>query len=122
MNILIADDDPVLRTVLEEMMRDFCPREALTVCSSGDEAIHKLQSVAQFDVVLSDYHMGKGRATGVDVLAEIEKRGLSVRFVLMTGEATKVLSYHPDIKQRCTLLSKPFETDDMLQALGIEGI
>jgi two-component system, response regulator, stage 0 sporulation protein F len=110
-SVLIADDEPLLREITAEAMRDagFITTEA----SDGGEAISKLQR-CQPDLVLLDINMPK--ANGWAVLEHIHKMAIRPRVVLMTGFREVVPPGHlTSYVHAC--LTKPFSGRHLLQTV-----
>lgn len=83
--ILIADDHPIVRKGLKEIIKDTPGMKVTDEASSGQEVLEKV-SRADFDVVLLDISM-PGRS-GLDVLKDIKKQRPKL--------AILVLSIHPE--------------------------
>jgi CheY-like chemotaxis protein len=110
-SVLIADDEPLLREITADAIRDagFITTEA----SDGEEAISKLQR-CQPDLVLLDINMPK--ANGWVVLEHIHKMAIRPRVVLMTGFREVVPPGHlASYVHAC--LTKPFSARQLLQTL-----
>jgi response regulator RpfG family c-di-GMP phosphodiesterase len=85
MKVLIAEDEPDLRDIIRLVVESEFDVE-VTEVSSGEEAIDLLsQKEAQFDIILSDYHMPKG--TGGDVFNFLEAKRLKTPFVLVSASS-----------------------------------
>ena len=113
--ILVADDEPNLRTTISDVLRKF--HAEVTVASSGAEAITILDAQPEgcnFDLVLSDIKMPD--KTGYDVFAAARRRCLLVPVILMTG-----FGYDPNHsivrasqEGLQAVLFKPFKVDQLL--------
>ena len=78
--ILVADDEPNLRTTISEILRKY--RANVTVVCNGQEAINEIER-NEYDLVVSDIKMPD--KTGYDVFAAARKRGAGTPVILMTG-------------------------------------
>ena len=81
MNILIADDHPMIRTAIEVLLRD----TGLTIggsATTGEEALRALDEVKP-DLLLLDLQMPEG--SGMDVLRTVRSSGRRLRVVLLTA-------------------------------------
>jgi DNA-binding NtrC family response regulator len=78
--ILCVDDEPSVGVVLEAALTRL--GHAPVLAASVDEA---LKAVARqpFDLIVSDYRMPD--ATGLDLLAQLEKHGHQIPVIIMTG-------------------------------------
>lgn len=111
--ILIVDDEPDLREILEDRFQSFQFETASA--GSGNEAWAMLQS-QDFDVVLSDIRMKDG--DGLELLERIKARDVQKPAVfLMTG-------FHKDFSERELLdqgvdgfFSKPFDSAQARNAI-----
>jgi CheY-like chemotaxis protein len=78
--VLVADDEPNLRTTISEILRKY--RANVTVAASGLEAIGQLER-ERFDLVVSDINMPD--KSGYEVFAAARRRALGTPVILMTG-------------------------------------
>ncbi len=108
--ILIIDDEPLLGQTLRFAFQD---RHDVEVASSGREALERLKTDADFDLVLCDLMMPD--VSGEHVYRAVRERspGLLPRFVFMTGgaftERAQEFLAHFDGRQ----LEKPFNIDEV---------
>ena len=113
--ILVADDEPNLRTTISDVLRKF--HAEVTMASNGLEAIQFIeaqQADSNFDLVLSDIKMPD--KTGYDVFAAARRRCAQVPVILMTG-----FGYDPNHsivrasqEGLQAVLFKPFKVDQLL--------
>jgi CheY-like chemotaxis protein len=78
--ILIADDEPNIRTTIGDILRKY--RATVTVCENGSQAITAIET-QEFDLIVSDIKMPD--KTGYDVFATARKHSQTVPVILMTG-------------------------------------
>ncbi len=78
--VLIVDDEPAVRSLLDEMLS----REGFmcAVCSSGEEALARLER-ENFDAIISDINMPG--MTGMRLLKEVAEKCPRLAFLLATG-------------------------------------
>jgi tetratricopeptide (TPR) repeat protein len=115
--ILVVDDMVEARATLKKMVNIFGSGH-IESAMSGDEAMTRLNEQS-YDVVLSDYNLGKGK-DGQQVLEEARFTGvLNARslYIIVTGENTLdmvmgALEYEPD-----GYITKPFTIDMVRQRL-----
>ena len=111
MEILVADDEPNIRTTISDVLRKYGAR--VTTVSNGAEAIAIIDK-REFNLVLSDIKMPD--KTGYDVFAAARKKSLTVPVILMTG-----FGYDPNHsivrasqEGLQAVLFKPFKVDQLL--------
>jgi nitrogen-specific signal transduction histidine kinase/CheY-like chemotaxis protein len=113
--ILIIDDEPLLGQTLRFAFQD---RHDVEVAASGREALERLTTDAEFDLVLCDLMMPD--VSGEHVYRAVRERSprLLPRFVFMTGgaftERAQEFLSHFDGKQ----LEKPFNIDEVESLLS----
>jgi CheY-like chemotaxis protein len=122
-HILVADDEPNLRTTISDVLRKY--NADVTLAANGAEAIAKVDAQPEscpFDLVLSDIKMPD--KSGYDVFAAARRRCSHVPVILMTG-----FGYDPNHsivrasqEGLQAVLFKPFKVDQLLaeirKALG----
>ena len=79
--VLLADDHPMIRTALEEMLRD-TDYEIVGTAASGAEALQEIARLRP-DILLLDLQMPGG--TGMDVLRAIRSGKQPLRVILLTA-------------------------------------
>ena len=116
MKILIVDDSTAMRMIVRKTLRNagFEGHEFLEA-EDGAKAFDAIKA-APPDIVLSDWNMPN--MTGIELLENLRKEGIKVKFGFVTTEAT------PDMRQRAMgagasfLISKPFTPESFKEALG----
>jgi CheY-like chemotaxis protein len=107
LQILVVDDDEVLRKVISSVLAKAGTIHAL---SCGNDAIAYLQD-HHIDLIFSDVCMPNG--TGVELLDWVQKNQANVPVVLVTGQ-----SYIPSeealLKGARHVISKPFRMKTLL--------
>jgi CheY-like chemotaxis protein len=116
--VLVVDDDAGLRALLVSMLAD--EGYAVLQASDGQPALRQLREHSTGLVVLLDLHMPM--VTGFEVLRAVdEDASLSARhaFVLMSAQANALPPEFCELLQRqqIPILTKPFETSEMLAAV-----
>lgn len=121
MRILIAEDDPALRSTLAETLA----RDGLFVedVSDGAEALQRLldESRPPIDVLVSDVRMP--RLNGVELLSALRRVGRRLPVVLMTGFGDGTSSASLDPLYPLEVLDKPFDVDvlrSILESVSLE--
>jgi CheY-like chemotaxis protein len=114
-HILVADDEPNLRTTISDVLRKY--QATVTLAASGSEAIEKIENQTpgdEFDLVISDIKMPD--KTGYDVFAAVRRREHIAPVILMTG-----FGYDPNHsivrasqEGLQAVLFKPFKVEQLL--------
>ncbi|MEZ4705011.1 MAG: sigma-54 dependent transcriptional regulator [Bdellovibrionota bacterium] len=107
--ILIVDDEPGIRTTLSVLIRE----ETGFLVETADgyyQAIEKLRH--PFDLVISDLTMPD--KSGIDLLKEMRRTGLSVPFILMTAYSTVGSAVEVMKEGAFDYVVKPFDNDKMI--------
>lgn len=119
LKILITDDEPGMRLGMQRALRNFTvllsetQREVRYECDlaeSGEEALQKMTEHCP-DILLLDYKMPG--MTGLDVLAQVEERGLDVLVVMVTAYASIQTAVAATKKGAYDFLPKPFTPDEL---------
>lgn len=111
--ILIVDDEAAVAhaTSLFLELEGFDVR----VANGKDEALEHLASAVP-DVIVSDYHL-RGLETGADVVSSIRVRlRKNVPAIFVTGDTSKIANVETKLGN-ATLLSKPTNVDELLDAI-----
>lgn len=108
--ILVVDDDPGIRGVLERFLSERNYRVATAV--DGGEAMETLRNDPP-DVVLLDLQMPK--LSGLDVLRRIQTEGIEVATIALSGHPAGEEYLGPDsLKLGATeFIVKPFDLEDL---------
>lgn len=80
-SIVIADDHPVFRTGLRQIIERESDLAVLAECANGREALRDIQE-HQPQVAVLDMHMPE--MSGLDVVREVEKKKLSTAIMILT--------------------------------------
>jgi excisionase family DNA binding protein len=111
---LVVDDDPMIREVLSEIIRD--QNCSVTAVESGELALEEVTN-KHFDLIFLDLMLPG--LNGLEVLKAIKEIDKSAVVVIVTGFADdeiaiKAVNYGP-----LTLLRKPFKDSDILEVLDM---
>ncbi len=110
-HLLLVDDEPALRSVVAERLRDYFE---VVEAESGEQAVERLSDFA-FDVVITDL-----RLPGIDgraVIAEALRRYPGIIAIVVTGFGT-VKDAVDAIKQGATdFVAKPFQFEELMHTL-----
>lgn len=110
--VLIVEDEPSMRVLLHKVLSGagFAVEEA----SDGLEGLERL-SRHEFAVVLLDVWLP--RMNGLDVLAELHRRGSTQRVILMTADHAPETLLRAVREQASQYISKPFSAEDLLATI-----
>lgn len=107
--ILVVDDDPVSRDLLEEVLKK--EGYAVRLADSGEQALAMLEG-EDFPLILSDVRMKE--KTGFDLLRDIQKRQSPPSVVvLMTGFGSMEGALNALREGAFDYISKPFQIADL---------
>jgi len=108
-NILIIDDEPSIRTILQEILED----EGYTVHTAGDgyEGLHLLKTT-KVELVLLDIWLP--RMGGIDVLKEIKKEFSEIEVIVISGHANVDLAVNAIKIGAFDFIEKPLDMDRVL--------
>ncbi|MBO4226729.1 response regulator transcription factor [Bradyrhizobium neotropicale] len=110
--ISIIDDDASVRTATDNLLRSF--GYGVLTFGSADEF---LQSgvLDQTACVIADVNMPG--TNGVELLLRLRARGNEIPFIFITAFPEAAVSAHAASAGAVCLLTKPFETDNLIQNL-----
>ncbi len=111
-NILIADDEELLVTILEDLLTGM--GYMVSSVNSAEDAIEKLRADGSYDVLITDLRMG-----GMDGLAavkEIRKFDQDIKVILSTGTMGINTIQFNDVRVDA-VLQKPYELESLLALL-----
>jgi len=113
---LIDDQLAVLNATQRFLQRH--GHEVISATSSG-EIIKQLQESKEIpDLIISDYHLRRGE-TGVDVVNAIRRLvDASIPVIFLTGDTSSVMSDIPDSLEKCKIMSKPIDVDELLALIA----
>lgn len=109
MNILIADDELTIRSLVAEVLSD--EGHSVTLAEDGEDALEKYKK-DWHEVVFSDIRMPK--MTGIQLLGEIKKLNDLTQFIIMTSHASVDNSIAALKKGAFDYILKPFEDLDVV--------
>ena len=116
--VLVVDDDPVIRHALRYLLED----EGYTVheAANGQQALDRLRTSPRRLVVLLDVHMPQ--VSGADVVEQVAEHIVLARhaYVIITGQYGKTmkLTFASLIMQLdMPVVYKPFNLDKLLSAV-----
>lgn len=108
-NILIVDDDPVMRDSLKETLK----RKkgfTITIACDGEEALRKIKEDS-FDLIITDLKMPK--MNGLDLVKNIKSMSSEVTVIVMTAYGTVETAVTAMKEGAFDYLTKPFSIDEL---------
>jgi two-component system response regulator YesN len=112
--ILLVEDDPVLLTVLRELL-EFGGHSVVT-CGNGREAVQQV-SVAQIDLVITDLSMPE--MDGVELIKVLAFEWPDIRVIAMSGFLDSRARRLTEMYAVDALLEKPFSLEEMLNVVQV---
>ncbi len=113
MSILVADDDPVIRRLLEKRLDE--NGYEVTVASDGMEAARLLDS-KHFDVVITDLVM-PGDIGGIELLQVVKNRDISTEVIVITAYSSIDTAVDAMKKGAVDYLEKPINFEELFLRL-----
>lgn len=110
--ILVADDDAALRTVLTHALEGAGYQVA---CAENAEALYQLHTREQGDLVITDVMM-PGQS-GIDLLPRLRRHWPELPVIVISAQNMLTTAIAADEKGAVGFLPKPFDVDDLLQAV-----
>jgi DNA-binding NarL/FixJ family response regulator len=83
-HIIVADDDPLFRFVLQQAFAIYLPAALVTGAVSAEDAIAAFE-LHGADLIVTDYHMAPG-PTGVELVQLLRARDASIPVVVVSSD------------------------------------
>ncbi len=113
-SVLVVDDDPNMRMLVERMLREAPYR--VHMAGSGEEALERL-AAGEMDVLVADYRMPG--MSGIELLTTVRAKYPEVVRILLTGHATLEAAVAAINEGAVfSLLQKPCGREQLLEVLG----
>lgn len=109
MNILVADDEITIRSLVGELLED--AGHVVTLAEDGVDALEKFNRTWH-EIVFSDIRMPN--MTGIELLAKIKEINEITQFIIMTSHASVENSVAALKKGAFDYIIKPFEDLDVI--------
>ena len=109
--VLVVEDDEHVRETVSAALRT--AGFDIHTASSGDEAMHRIESGEAFDAVLSDVVM-PGNLSGIELARRLRMRHPGVGVVLATGYSDRAVDV-PGVRA----LAKPYDIRQVVEALRV---
>lgn len=102
--VLAVEDDDLIRSLLNDMLRDFGYR-AITA-ANGQEALVALHAHHNIDLLVTDVRMPL--LNGVDLVAQARQILPELRVIYVTGHVPENLLPRVQVNEKTLLVLKPF--------------
>ncbi|TCZ60913.1 response regulator [Roseicella aquatilis] len=112
MDVLVVDDEPMIRETVAESLHD--DGLEVTEAVSAEEALEIAGTAGAPDVVVTDVNLGPGM-DGLDLAEEVRRRWPAAGVVIMTGNPAYVGQRCFEANER--FLTKPFGSARMVSAV-----
>jgi len=107
--ILVVDDSPVLRIMLQEMLQSL-GHQVIAEAASAAEAIQAFRAhkpdLVTLDISLPD-------KDGLTVLKELKRIDINAKVLIVTGNDQKALEADAVALKALGVLHKPFDSDEL---------
>ncbi len=113
LSVLVVDDDPVIRRLLEQRLGK--ERYQVATAEDGNHA-KELLLQQSFDVVLTDLMM-PGGMSGIDVLELVKSRHPDIQVVMITAHSSVGTAVEAMKKGAADYLEKPINFDELFLRL-----
>lgn len=112
--VLLVDDDPAIIDASRMLLESAGVR--VHSASNGDDALALIESGVRPDVLVSDYRLPG--MSGVELIRRMRNATKQdIRSVLMTGDTSSSEIAAANV-ENCTVLHKPFDSNQLLSLLG----
>jgi len=113
--ILIVDDDPGIRSILNEVLSENPSYETFTA-EDGEKALRILSAEDKIDIVLTDVQMPN--MNGLELLKEIKAHDPTLPVIMITGFPTIDVAIDSMKKGASDFITKPFKFDQVTLILS----
>jgi PAS domain S-box-containing protein len=115
LRVLLVEDDADVREVVQTFLRGF--RCRVMVAANAEQALLVLDSVSDFDLLLTDIALGAGMR-GTELAARAQQRSPRLAVLLMSGYSSELLDADRDAPASWELLRKPYTREELAQAIA----
>jgi two-component system, NtrC family, response regulator AtoC len=110
--ILVADDEPVIRDLLKEILED--EGAAVKLVGTGGEALASLES-DDLDLAVLDVRMPP--PDGLAVLQQARHKGIDIPILIITAQDSSTNTIQAMQLGAYDYIGKPFDSDEILQTM-----
>jgi CheY-like chemotaxis protein len=108
--LMLVEDDPVLRSLLERMLKDFDYR--VTAFPNGSEALNAIQR-KDLEPILLVTDMVMPGMSGVVLAERLRQSQPNVKVLFITGHTDDAISKRDVLDPQAPFLAKPFSADEL---------
>ena len=112
-SILVADDEPVVLTLTNVILKNYGYNVLLA--KNGEEALEVHRQAGPVDLVLTDVIMPQ--MTGPELMHELKQESKNLRCVFMSGYDHEQIQRHGVKDLGCDYLRKPFTPEALLKKI-----
>jgi two-component system, sensor histidine kinase len=114
LHVLLVEDDASVRNATRLLLKS--EGYLVTVAATVAEALERGVAMPKLDLLLTDYHLPDSE-TGMQVIAALrEKRGHTVRAVLITGDTSSAV-HELRVDPYVRIASKPIKAEELMDLL-----
>jgi excisionase family DNA binding protein len=113
-NVLVVDDDPMIREVLKEIVQD--QRHAVATADSGEKALEEIKK-QHFDLIFLDLLLPG--VNGIQILESIKEKDKNAVIVIITAFADEPVALKAMSLGPLLLIRKPFREKDIIEILNM---
>jgi DNA-binding NtrC family response regulator len=111
-HILVIDDEESIRFTFQRFLAT--EEHEVTTAACYTAALSRIDQ-EYFDLILADINLGDG--WGIDILEEVERRGLATRVIIMTAYPTSETRAVSLSQQAKDYLVKPLRQDTLVRSV-----
>lgn len=111
--ILVVEDEPLLQRLLATALKHKGYR--VEVCSSGEEALRKIEELPRFEVMVTDFRMAG--MTGLALIRFLQGQAARLGYVLMSSNTLEELGIDARSLGAVEYVRKPFGLSELYQAV-----
>ncbi len=113
--ILVVDDEEAVRRFVDRALNEF--GYAVTLCSSGPEALERAAYDRPFELLLTDVMMPQMR--GDELATEMLKRQPWLKVIYLTGFPEWLQETHPRLAEYERVIEKPVTLAELHDAVSL---
>jgi CheY-like chemotaxis protein len=114
-NILVADDDPAIRTCVSAILHR--RGHTVDVVDNGNEAMNLFTLKPDYyDILITDHNMPM--VSGLELVHYLRKSNVNTKIIVMSGSLTVELMNAYQNKRVDKILQKPFMLENLSSALN----
>lgn len=116
--VLIADDHPIFRAGLRDIILNAYPEASVHECSDGEEAVREILRTHP-DISILDIDMPK--LSGLDTIKNVLKEDPTARMIILTMHRDKEMMKKAMLLGACGYLLKDFAVNELMDCISKVG-